>query len=649
MKIMKKSSTSKSQSETEIALKESEQRYRTTMMSVGDGVIATDIEGRVEMMNPVAEELTGWKKEEATGKSLEEIFNIINEETRQTVENPVRHVMREGIVVGLANHSVLIAKDGTEHPIADSGAPIRNEKGEITGVVLVFRDQTQEREAQKALYESEARLHMLIEGVTDYAIYLLDPGGKVVNWNSGAERLNGYRADEIIGQTFSQFFTQDDQQNGKPQRLLAEAQLRGPIEDEGWRVRKDGTRFWASAVITALQKEDGSLYGFAKVTRDLTERKRVEETLQETSEALARIVETSPLSIIVSDLQGDVTMWNHAAETTFGWKANEVIGNPNPIILSDKQDEVRGVRQQIIEGRSLIESETERVRKDGVLIAVSLSATALRNKEGQPNGILSIIADITKRKQAEKEVSSLNTQLEQRVIERTAQLEAANKELEAFAYSVSHDLRAPLRAVDGFSRFIMEDYGDKLDSEGKRMLGLIRSNTQKMDQLITDLLGLSQITRKDLRYSDIDMTQMAISMFNETAQDDIKDNIRFTVDQLPEAFADPTFLKQVWINLLSNAIKFTSKKKIPEIKIGSKIENHTNTYYIKDNGVGFNQEYVHKLFGVFQRLHKSEDFEGTGVGLAIVQRIIHRLGGKVWAESEEGKGATFYFSLPVKK
>jgi len=646
---MKKSSTSKSQSKTEIALKESEQRYRTIMMSVGDCVIATNTEGRVEMMNPVAEELTGCKMEEAQGKSLEEIFHIINEETRQTVENPVRRVMREGIVVSLANHSVLIAKDGTEHPIADSGAPISNEKGDITGVVLVFRDQTQERAAQKRLRESEANLHMLIEGVTDYAIYLLDPGGKIVSWNAGAERLNGYRAYEIIDQTFSRFFTQEDQQNGLPQRLLAEARIQGSIEDEGWRVRKDGSRFWANAVINALQKEDGSLYGFAKVTRDLTEQKRVEETLRETSETLATIVKTFPLAIIVTNLQGFVTLWNHAAETTFGWTADEAIGKPNPIIPTDKQDEVRHVCQQIIEGRSLIESETERVRKDGVRIAVSFTATTLGNKEGQPNGILAIIADITERKQAEKDIISLNTQLEQRVIKRTSQLEAANKELETFAYSVSHDLRAPLRAVDGFSKFVLEDYENKLDTEGKRLLNLIRINTQKMDQLISDLLNFSQVSRRELRYSEIDMKQMAISMFNETAQDDVKDKIRLTVDQLPEAFADPTFLKQVWLNLLSNAIKFTSKKRKPDIQIGGKVENHSNTYYIKDNGVGFNPEYGHKLFGVFQRLHKSDDFEGTGVGLAIVQRIIHRFGGKVWAESEEGKGATFYFSLPVKK
>jgi len=253
------------------------------------------------------------------------------------------------------------------------------------------------------------------------------------------------------------------------------------------------------------------------------------------------------------------------------------------------------------------------------------------------------------RYRAEKDLVSLNTELEQRIIDRTSQLEAVNKELEAFAYSVSHDLRAPLRAVDGFSKFVLEDYGNKLDSEGTRLLNLIRYNTQKMDELITDLLALSRITRSEMNFSRIDMTQMAISMFNESAAPETADSISLTVDPLPEAIADPTLIRQVWLNLIANAIKFSSKEEKPGIIIGGGPENEFNVYFVKDNGVGFNPEYTHKLFGVFQRLHKSDDFEGTGVGLAIVQRIINRHGGRIWAEGEEGKGATFRFSLPVKK
>jgi PAS domain S-box-containing protein len=257
--------------------------------------------------------------------------------------------------------------------------------------------------------------------------------------------------------------------------------------------------------------------------------------------------------------------------------------------------------------------------------------------------------EMDQRKKVEEEVKKLNSELEKRVIERTSQLEEANKELQAFAYSVSHDLRAPLRAIDGFSKFVLEDHSTKLNSEGKRLVSLIRINTQKMDKLITDILALSRVTRSEHKKSKVDMTKMAMSMFNEVASPEIKSRLNLIIDTLPVIFADPTYIKQVWINLISNAIKFSSLSKHPEIRIGGYIEKETHVYYVKDNGVGFNPEYGHKLFGVFQRLHKDDEFEGTGVGLAIVQRIVHRHGGKVWAEGKEGKGATFYFSLPAKK
>jgi PAS domain S-box-containing protein len=265
------------------------------------------------------------------------------------------------------------------------------------------------------------------------------------------------------------------------------------------------------------------------------------------------------------------------------------------------------------------------------------------------NLLENIKIEMEQRKKVEEEVKRLNAGLEIRVLERTSQFEETNKELEAFAYSVSHDLRAPLRAIDGFSKFVLEDYGRKLDKEGQRLLGLIRSNTQKMDQLITDILTLSRVTRSEHKVSKVDMTKMALSMLNEAVSPEIQEKLSLKIDELPEAFADSTYMKQVWINLISNAVKFSSLKKKQMITIGGFNREGFHVYYVKDNGVGFNQEYAHKLFGVFQRLHKDDEFEGTGVGLAIVQRIIHRHGGKVWAEGKEGKGATFYFSLPAKK
>jgi PAS domain S-box-containing protein len=263
--------------QVEEQLREAQQRLATTLYSIGDGVLATNETARVTIINRVAQELTGWSEKEAVGARVDDVFHIVNEESRAKVANPIARVLKEGIVVGLANHTLLIARDGTERPIADSGAPIRDAGAHIRGAVLVFRDVTQERRAEEALRQSEARLRLMIESVRDYAIFMLDPQGCVLTWNAGAERIKGYQADEIIGQDFSIFFTPEDLAAAKPPRELKNAAQDGRFEDEAWRIRRDGSRFWANVVISAVRDAAGGLIGFTKVTRDLTDRRRMEE------------------------------------------------------------------------------------------------------------------------------------------------------------------------------------------------------------------------------------------------------------------------------------------------------------------------------------------------------------------------------------
>jgi PAS domain S-box-containing protein len=264
---------------------------------------------------------------------------------------------------------------------------------------------------------------------------------------------------------------------------------------------------------------------------------------------------------------------------------------------------------------------------------------------GKPLRMVGTCLDITERKQAEDEVRRLNSELEQRVRDRTAQLEESNKELEAFSYSVSHDLRAPLRAIDGFTRILTGDYAPQLDTEGQRVCSVIHENTRKMSQLIDDLLAFSRLGRTEMSLSPIDMATMANSVFHELTTPESRAHIDFQVGVLPPAVADPTLMRQVWMNLLSNAIKFSSKRERAIIRVSAQQSQGENVYVVQDHGAGFEMQYVGKLFGVFQRLHTSREFEGTGVGLALVQRVVRRHGGRVWAEGESDKGATFYFAL----
>lgn len=265
----------------EIALRESEQSLNATLYSIGDAVIATDDAGRVTRINPVAARLTGWSEAEAVGEPSDRVFKILNERTRAAVESPIHRVLSEGTVIGLANHTALVARDGTEHPISDSGAPIRDSDGRVRGVVLVFRDITEERKAETTLRESEERLRLMIESVRDYAIYMLDPQGRVSSWNAGAARIKGYAAAEILGKSFSVFYTAQDRAAGKPARALRMAEDDGRFEEEALRVRKDGSLFWADVILSAMRDGEGQLIGFAKVTRDRTERRRVEQLIQD--------------------------------------------------------------------------------------------------------------------------------------------------------------------------------------------------------------------------------------------------------------------------------------------------------------------------------------------------------------------------------
>jgi PAS domain S-box-containing protein len=286
------------------------------------------------------------------------------------------------------------------------------------------------------------------------------------------------------------------------------------------------------------------------------------------------------------------------------------------------------------------------VRKDGAIRWIAHACQSVFGRDGKFMGRRVSNRDITERKHAEAALFQLNAELERRVAARTADLEAANKELESFSFSVSHDLRTPLRAIDGFSHILLEDYRDKLDDEGKRLLNVVRDNTNRMGQLIDDILQFSRAGRLEINFSGIDMEQLAHSAFEELQPSVATGKLQLEIEHLPPVAGDSAMMHQVFVNLLSNAVKFSRTREVPKIRVGATVKDSEIVYYVKDNGAGFDMQYVDKLFSVFQRLHNANEFEGTGIGLAIVKRIITRHGGRVWAEGKVDGGATFYFSLP---
>lgn len=363
--------------------------------------------------------------------------------------------------------------------------------------------------------------------------------------------------------------------------------------------------------------------------------------------AATEIVETMNDALLVLDREGIIRVANRAAEEMFGRSTTENVSRPVTEILNDPLFSDSGRFASLIEAGRISNYELNDAPRGGEERCLSLSASVMRDRGGEPAAIVCIVRDITERKRAEEEVKRLNEGLERRVAERTEQLQAAVKELEAFSYSVSHDLRSPLRAITGFSNAVLEDFGEEIDPSGRRYLTLIRENAENMGQLIDDLLAFSRLGRQQMERSLIDMEYLAESVWDEIMLVNPEREIEFKVMPLPPALGDRAMVRQVFVNLLSNAVKYTRHREVVCVEVGAEKQDGENVYYVKDNGAGFDMRYAHKLFGVFQRLHSTREFEGTGVGLALVQRVVKRHDGRIWAQARVNEGATFYFTLPT--
>jgi PAS domain S-box-containing protein len=392
-----------------------------------------------------------------------------------------------------------------------------------------------------------------------------------------------------------------------------------------------------------------------RVLRELAQERGLaaaERALHASERRFREVLENVRLVAVELDLDGRITFCNDYLVQLTGWPRDEVLGQNwfERFLPVGERAAARALHIESLQGTSPPLHHESRIQtRQGELRDVRWHNTAQRDGQARITGTVSLGEDITERKQAEAEIVRLNACLEQRVQQRTAQLEAANQELESFSYSVSHDLRAPLRAIDGYARMLHDDLRDRLEDEDRRKLQIVCSEARRMGQLIDDLLRFSRLSRQSITVTDVDMTALVREVDNRLRQPASKRVVDFRLSPLPEALGDQSLLRQVWHNLIDNALKYTRTQPRAVIEVRGATVGEEVVYSIQDNGVGFDMAYADKLFGVFQRLHSQSEFEGTGVGLALVQRIVVHHGGRIWAEAEPNRGATFHFALPVGK
>ena len=590
--------------------------------------------------------ITGFDPQEGP-PDLEKLWQRIHPEDRQRAEEQRVRGFRDK--ADYVQDYRVVLPDGTIKHLHVIGHPVLTEAGEVLEFVGTGVDVTVHKRAEETLRQAGAYNRSLIETSLDPFV-TIDKQGKISDVNAATEQVTGYTREQLIGTDFSDYFTEPEKAHAGYQQAFDQGFVRDYELEIGNRNGEITPVLYNASV---YRDDTGNVIGVFAAARDITKQKLTEEARSR----LAAIVESSDDAIISKDLDGTITSWNEGAERLYGYSAAEALGRPISILLPpDQQDEIAGLLRQIGQGIRIERYETERVRKDGRTINVSLTLSPVRNSRGVIIGASAIAHDITERKQAQEALQKLLAELELRVTERTKEiseanqsLQAANKELESFSYSVSHDLRTPLRAIDGFSRMLLKDYADKLDEEGRRKLNVIRSNTQTMSQLIDDLLAFSRVGRREIVSARLDMEGLVRAAWKELSLLNPERRPKLALDKLPRSIGDQALIKQVIVNLLSNAIKFSRSRESALVEVGAYPEGARNVYFVRDNGAGFDMDYYNKLFGVFQRLHSTDEFEGTGVGLAIVDRIIRRHGGNVWAEGKVGEGATFYFTLASKE
>ena len=613
---------------------------RAALEASEEGIIATDSEWRIMLWNRGAERMFGWTADEALSQP---VFAMHMRGVAPEHIEQYRAELLAGRSVRLTG--LRFRKDGSEIHVDSQVTPMLDDTGRYVGALGTVRDITPLVDSERALRLSEEKFAKAFHANPDFTMISRLSDGLIIEANEGFEKLLGIGAAEAVGQmtVANLHMWADPADRDHMVRLLEE---QGRVRDlPATFVRRGGEHrvVLISAIVIDVADEP-HIIGTA---RDITDLKRSQEALSRSEERFAAYFRNNPDYSTVSRLSdGKFVDVNQAFEELTGWRREEVIGRTtlDIALYADPREREWLVRE--LEKHGVVRDFELHFRMRSGEIRLVQGAVVKADLDGEPH-IIGVARDITEQRQAVEAIRNLNVELERRVSARTAELEGALRELESFSYSISHDLRSPLRAIAGYAKIIEEDYGAQLDAEGCRLLNRIVGGAIRMSDLIDDLLDFSRIGRAELRKVPIEMTGLVREVLAEMPEAGSGHNLRLDIGALPSAVADRGLIRQVWFNLLSNAIKYSRGRDPMTIEIGGGLGEGAAHFFVRDNGAGFDMEYAGKLFHAFQRLHRDDHIEGTGVGLAIVARIVQRHGGRVWAEAEPDQGATFHFTLPV--
>jgi len=527
--------------------------------------------------------------------------------------------------------------------ISGSESLLRERNRELVALEEQLQHQLAENvRRQQEIFEAHQTLQAIVSA-SPVGIVALDPQGMVTLWNKGAERLFGWRDDEVVGRLYPLIPPHEFSQARKNIETALQGGVLNDVETR--RLRKDGELLDVSISVSPLRAPSGEISGVIVIIADITERRRDAETLRRSEENYRLLFAGNPHPMWVFDLETFAFLEvNTAAEQHYGWSRDEFLAMTVKDIrpAEDVQSMVDAVAGA---GAGHYKAGVWRHRKkDGTIISVEISTHSLAFAGTQAR--VALCNDVTEQVRAREQILQLNSELEERVRQRTAELESANRELESFSYSVSHDLRAPLRHLDGYCSILREEFGGRLDASGANCLERIGTAVRKMDELINDMLQLAQVSREGITREPVSLSSLATELLAELQHSQPQRSVAVRIADGVEVRGDRGLLRLAMENMLTNAWKYTGKTADAVIEFGMLSKEGQPVYFLRDNGAGFDMAYADRLFGPFQRLHPAEEFEGTGIGLATVQRIIHRYGGRIWAEGEEGKGAAFYFTLP---